>query len=146
VGGFGYLISPTRMRSGTLVEHWNGASWAIVPSPIPDGATGARLESVTCSNASSCMAVGSCEDPKVLYVTLAEQWDGSAWTVLSTPNPPSAKEAVLSSIACDAITHCIAVGASAPGGPNFTTLGEEWDGAAWTIQETADPLTPGAAD
>ena len=43
----------------TLVERWNGTSWAIVPSANPNGAPYNRLSSVSCTSTTNCFAVGS---------------------------------------------------------------------------------------
>jgi hypothetical protein len=41
----------------TLAERWDGASWAIVPAPTPEGATALQLEAVSCGGANACVAV-----------------------------------------------------------------------------------------
>ena len=41
----------------TLVEHWNGTAWSIVPSPTPRPTTASYT--VTCPSAASCFAVGN---------------------------------------------------------------------------------------
>ena len=50
--------------SGTLIENWNGFAWSVVPSPTPTGpgVVGALLQGVSCSTASSCVAVGESTD------------------------------------------------------------------------------------
>src|SRR3989442_4417555 len=45
-----------------LIEHWDGTSWAIVPSPNTGSEQGnllSGLAGVTCVSASDCWAVGS---------------------------------------------------------------------------------------
>jgi hypothetical protein len=51
---------PNHGGPSTAVEHWNGSSWAVVTSPNPPTVSppGTALESVTCTGASSCFAVG----------------------------------------------------------------------------------------
>src|SRR5207249_11851701 len=42
----------------TLIEHWDGTSWAIVTSPDTSATTDNVLYGVTCVSASDCWAVG----------------------------------------------------------------------------------------
>jgi hypothetical protein len=71
----------------TLVEHWDGARWAVVPSldgPHPNTA----LFGVVALGSGNVWAVGSTYDPVLVdYKTFTEHWDGSAWTVVPSPNP-----------------------------------------------------------
>lgn len=73
--------------SDTLVEHWDGTSWTIVPSldgPQPN----TSLYGVLALDPGNVWAVGSTYDPVlVAYRTFTEHWDGSAWTVVPSPNP-----------------------------------------------------------
>jgi hypothetical protein len=75
--------------SSTLIEHFNGTAWSVVPSPSPGNFTG--LSSVTTSNAAnSVWAVGSDEIPgTTTFQTLTEHWDGTAWSVVPSPNAGS---------------------------------------------------------
>ncbi len=52
----GYRVN--RSTSATLIEHWNGHQWAVMPSPNPPTATGATLSDVSCPRLTSCFAVG----------------------------------------------------------------------------------------
>src|SRR5262249_23273250 len=82
--------------TSTLVEHWNGSTWTIVPSPnVPPQRTGLTvrdlLTGVTALGPSNVGAVGysidvasgSGEPNK----SLVEHWNGSAWTIVPSPNP-----------------------------------------------------------
>ena len=46
-------------------------------------------------------------------MTLAEVWDGSTWTVQSTPNPTGATSGSLYGVSCTSATACTAVGTDA---------------------------------
>ena len=71
----------------TLVEHWDGAAWAVVPS-LDDVPPFTALYGVLALGPNNVWAVGSTYDPVVVdYKTLTEHWDGSSWTVVSSPNP-----------------------------------------------------------
>ena len=118
----------TATNSGThaqapLAERWNGTKWSIVPISSPAGAT-AQLSGISCSSATSCIAVGSATDQVTFATTtLAELWNGTAWTIQTTPNPASGYPQ-LSSISCSSATSCFAVGSAT----------ESWDGAVWSLQ------------
>lgn len=57
VGGSGVLSGTSASGVATLVEAWNGSSWAIAPSPSPG--TFAAFSGVSCATAGGCMAVGA---------------------------------------------------------------------------------------
>ena len=88
------------------------------------------LYGLSCTSGASCMTVGSFGGGVIDEGTLAERWDGSTWSVLSTPN--QGNESVLAGVSCTSSSACTAVG-SAPGG---VTLAEGWDGSSWSIETT----------
>jgi hypothetical protein len=63
---------------------------------------------VSCTTAHACEAVGSDDYPDVVS-TLAEVWNGIAWSVQTTPNPGPA-ESFLYGVSCTAANACEAVG------------------------------------
>jgi hypothetical protein len=94
VGESGDNVGVGGTPTSTLIEHWNGTSWSIVPSPSPGSAP--SLTGVTTSNsASSVWAVGydtpaGATQPQ----TLTLNWNGSAWTTVSSPNVGAASRLV----------------------------------------------------
>jgi hypothetical protein len=62
---------------------------------------------------------------------LAERWDGTNWTIESTPNPSAT---YLGSVSCPAASTCIAVGSS-----GTVALAERWDGTAWSTLSVPSP-------
>jgi hypothetical protein len=96
--------------NGTLAESWDGTSWTIQPpASTPEGSTQASFSDVSCTSATACTAVGDyltdadgASDGAVL--TLAEHWDGTSWTVQSTPDPPLALTADATSITSSSAT------------------------------------------
>ena len=121
-----------------LAERWDGSAWSVLPVPTPAG--GGALDGVSCSAATACTAVGGSRfSPQGLSVlTLAERWNGTAWSIQPTPTPLGAGDAGLSGVSCPATTACTAAGAFG-NPPGSNTLAEHWDGTAWSIQPTANP-------
>jgi hypothetical protein len=81
--------------NSALIEHWDGSAWAVVPHPnpvAPAGSTlsGSTLTAVSARTATDIWAVGSYSVTTGVVVdtfTLTMHWDGSAWTILPSPNP-----------------------------------------------------------
>src|SRR5207244_1023032 len=73
----------------TLIEHWAGTSWAIVNSPNPV-VLDSLLIDVACASASECWAVGFYNPTGALSQTLIERWDGTSWTIVTSPNVATA--------------------------------------------------------
>jgi hypothetical protein len=129
--------------TGTLSEAWDGNAWTVQPTPNPVGATDSELHGVSCSTAVACTAVGSSSDSGGSALTLAERWNGSSWTIQTTPNP-TGSDFMFRGVSCTTASACTAVGQyTAPGGA-AAALAEVWDGTSWTTQST--PNTPGAND
>jgi hypothetical protein len=70
----------------TLVEHWDGTAWSVIPSPNV-GTTGSELLAVSTASPTDVWAVGSVTG-SVANVdrTLIEHFNGSAWSVVPSPN------------------------------------------------------------
>ena len=132
-----------------LVEIWNGSSWSLgAQPPLPAGDGGGFFD-VTCVNGSDCWAVGA-----ILGVagsgnptgTLIENWNGSSWSIVASPNPsaPGVVGAVLQEChLCRPASNCMAVGfATDDTGENLNAVIEEWNGSAWSIVSGADTGQP----
>jgi hypothetical protein len=117
-----------------VAERWTGGKWAVltVPDPAPAGDI-AELNSVSCTSATTCMAVGDYMDQAGTTDTaFTEQLAGPAWTVLATPS--AATFSALGSVSCSSPVHCVAVGASgATATGTVSPLTEVWNGSAWTV-------------
>ena len=124
-----------------LAERWNGTKWSIQKTPRPTGARDSFLYGVACTSESSCTAVGLSDDSNFTTVTLAEHWNGTKWSIQSTPNPTGGGG--LNGVSCTSQSACTAVGSYGPG-PRIHTLAERWNGTKWSIQKTPNPT--GATD
>jgi hypothetical protein len=126
-----------------LAEYWNGRTWTIQPTPVPAGGSGV-LSSISCPSAESCTAAGTDystgtnENPR----TLAEHWDGSSWSLQSTPDPSEAAYTGgdrLLGVSCLSSQSCVATGTFVDSDSgNQVALVAQWDGTSWTPQPTPD--------
>jgi hypothetical protein len=71
-------------RFGTLIEHWDGTRWSVVPSPDP-GSAGNQLYGVAAAGPADVWAVGQRND-QASDTPLVEHWDGHSWTVVRVPS------------------------------------------------------------
>ena len=124
----------TSQWSRTLVERWNGTSWTIAASPNPPGHSFAIVGSIACPSAASCFAVGFFMTGTSTK-TLVEQWNGTRWSIVASPNPaPGLLEfAGLGAVACVGAGNCYAVGFAVTG-VGSRALIEHWNGTAWAIE------------
>jgi hypothetical protein len=134
VGAFTYGGGPG------LVEHWNGSSWKVTPTPA-DGLNQAELTGVAeIPGTGRAWAVGAAyeradgdADP------LVEQWTGSRWKLVSTP--PLAHGGLLTGVIAFSSRDAWAVGAYfALMGSTPKTLTEHWDGSVWSVVTSPAPL------
>jgi hypothetical protein len=126
----------------TLAESWNGTAWSVVPSPPDKSSTGTELRAVSCVSATACTAVGDYVQGSSGPKTLAESWNGTAWSVVPSPNPnrhrPGITEDYLFGVSCVSATDCTAVGQSARAGKS-RKLVESWNGTAWSVVPLPSP-------
>ncbi len=145
VGGYDNASGQQR----TLTQARNGSTWSTQPSANPSGSRSNELFGVSCLSPTSCTAVGESWNSVGTPVTLAERWNGSVWTIQSTPNPSGATHSVFDAVSCTSATACTAVGSSGIGNVDTVgvTLAERWNGTSWSIQPTPDPSAgSGVAD
>ena len=119
----GQFVDQAGAQTFALAERWNGSAWSIQASPSPSGAADAFLSGVSCPAATSCDAAGHFFNSTNMELTLAQGWDGSAWSVQPTPNPGSVAD-TLSAVACPSTTSCVAVGTQYQAQGKFSALGE----------------------
>jgi len=124
---------------GDNAEVWNGSSWSAQPTPTPPGGNSLGLTAVSCPTASSCEAAGTYNLQSTgAAVTLAEVWNGTAWTVQPTPNPTASLGSSLSGVWCTSANSCTAVGNYATTATG-RTVALAWNGASWRLQATPNP-------
>ena len=124
----------------SLVEHWDGTQWSVISSPNP-GAGYNDLSSVSAVSANDIWAVGDYYNRhKSGDKTLVEHWDGTQWSVVSSPSVNKVKNS-LSQVAALSATNIWAVGYTEDQGrlaPEQTLI-EHWDGTNWRITSSPNP-------
>jgi len=116
----------------TLIEHWNGKQWRVVPSPnVKDEDN--ELLSVAAASARDIWAVGFKFDSNGNQSALIEHWNGKQWRIVLSPSL-NANEA-LSGVAAISANDAWAVGTS---NFNTQTLIEHWNGSRWSVVKSTD--------
>lgn len=135
----GHYLDPNN-RKQTLIEHWDGISWSIVPSPNPS--SDSALAGVACASGSECWAVGFQSNGGALQ-TLIQRWNGTSWSGVPSANKTT-QDNRLDGITCDSAGRCWAVGWYSYPTENpsdmlvfkpsaLSTLIQRWNGTAWQI-------------
>jgi hypothetical protein len=125
-----------------MAEAWDGKSWKTMSAPSPKGALWSVLESLTCSSATRCLALGDADNStKGPGYFFAEQFDGTSWSIVADQDAAQfnmGNDSGLFEISCPSEDDCLAVGsalgythgelgADFPGG-----VAETWDGKSWS--------------
>lgn len=113
-------------------------TWTPVSNPAPSAAH-SGLSSVVCVTSTDCWAVGFTLGAQNNNITLAENWNGSEWLVVPSPDAVGATDSQLDSVACVSTSDCWAVGYSDDSASESAlTLTERWDGTDWSIVANPD--------
>src|SRR5687767_1162768 len=116
----------------TIAMHWNGTQWSIVPTPNGGGFSDDNvLEAVTAISPTDIWAVGYIYPKGGTPRTLAIHWNGTQWTLVTTPNPGNYSRS-LHGVAAVASNDVWAVGSYSPDfGTNHYPLFLRWNGSQW---------------
>ncbi len=127
---------------GTLVEHWNGTGWSVVPAVDPPSAPDPEFIGMSAAAPDDIWAVGTTNGSDVGQ-TLAEYWNGTRWIKTASVNPDGASDPTLFAVAAIAPNDVWAAGTT-NGSDVGATLLEHWNGVRWSV--VTPPSTPDAAD
>lgn len=124
MSGQGYL------DSNTLIEHWNGVDWQVVPSPNSPSGNG-RFNAVAAISADDVWATGQAtmSDGKT-QLPLLEHWDGKQWSVVSSF--PRAGSTMLNGLAVVSARNIWVSGGNFIS-PTVQGLLAHWDGSRWKL-------------
>jgi len=128
--------------SRTLIEHTSMGSptWTIVPSPNQGGSAADNfLTGVTAASATDLWAVGYYESAGIAR-TLVEHWNGSQWSIETTPNQGVNTRNFLNGVSAVSSGNVWAVGYYGPGGsiPDGHTLTLRRTGGTWSYVPSPD--------
>jgi hypothetical protein len=112
-----------------LVQRWDGARISVVESPPVNLGEASALWGVEVISPTDVWAVGDRGDEGANQ-TLIEHWDGSAWTIVPSPNPGTDFNE-LSAVAAVAPDDVYAVGTYSTDGVEHPLV-IHWDGVSWT--------------
>ena len=135
----------------TLILHWDGARWAVVPSPNgwpsdQPGHSYSGLQSIDGTSPDDIWAVGDNTQvaPGGQATTLILHWDGRTWSRIPSPNihTTTTTSSMLFSVSAATPTNAWAVGnwntRPGYGGGGDHTLAEHWNGSRWQITPTPE--------
>ncbi|MEO8287538.1 MAG: S-layer homology domain-containing protein [Chloroflexota bacterium] len=115
--------------AGTLVVHWDGNEWSVVPSTNLDSGSAAVLTAVDAVSATDVWAVGYY--PGSEYHSIVGHWDGNSWSLSSAPNVGT-----LLGVKAISTNDVWAVGSA------FL----HWDGTTWSVVPDPASTAPVAID
>jgi hypothetical protein len=131
----------------TLALHWNGASWTQVSTPNPGYPSASdTLAAVSAVSATDAWAVGSYGNADFSEQTMVLNWDGTAWTLISSPSPGGTgglgHGTELLGVSATSRSSAWAVGCydfTAASGTAHKTLALQWNGTVWAQVPTPTP-------
>jgi Phosphoesterase family len=117
-----------------LIEWWDGSRWSILTVPQP-GSVRDMFFGASALSPSDVWVVGDQEGRSGKFETLAEHWDGTAWSVVTTPDPGSSGNHLY---AVDAVSpnDVWAVGQRLGAKAPDQGLVERWNGKSWAVVNT----------
>jgi alpha-tubulin suppressor-like RCC1 family protein len=128
----GYTEAANGTGQQTLIEHWTGSAWAVVPSPDPETGTGATdvLTAISGTGPDDLWAVGYFSDDTDFTALLFEHWNGTAWSFVAPPTESATQfgEAV-TAITPDDVWVVGDTGSQA-------TVSAHWNGTSWLLVST----------
>ncbi len=133
VGLFRATVAPENLQS--IIEHFNGVSWSLVPNPNPHDVD--RLDGISADSASDVWAVGQSDTNDGVTFPLVEHFNGVSWSAVSVVNPGT--QIVLRGVAALSPTNVWIVGFTNTTNTPQATVIEHFDGTAWSIVPSPSP-------
>ncbi|MGO9078483.1 MAG: hypothetical protein ACLQDY_05520 [Streptosporangiaceae bacterium] len=146
----GFTTPDESVTESALAMGLSGSKWVTQPTPILENQYDINYwhdTGISCWS-SGCIAVGNeyngAGDPSSNGdYQYAEKWDGSKWSMLSTPGQGGGSaygNADWYAVHCQSATSCTAVGTySYPPVLPYYTLVDSWNGAQWTQVPSPSP-------
>ncbi len=129
--------------SGAAVLHFDGTGWSLLNPTTSVPLDVASVTAVSPTNVWAVGTVGAFCNHKTHRKAAIEHWDGTSWSIVSSPDPT--KSACLDSslwgVAAILASDIWAVGLNATSLGGWETLAEHWDGTGWKLTNSANPGT-----
>jgi hypothetical protein len=142
VWAVGDTVNSEGVDARTLALHWNGAAWAVVPTPnfsVTPG-SGSILNSVVALSPVDAWAVGQgLNNDAGQLVALVEHWNGTSWHEVATPTPPGDAQ-WLTGVSADSPSDIWAVGVDDTTA-SARTLTVHFNGSVWTVVPSPNPVS-----
>ena len=132
-----------------ISARWDGKRWLAETIERRRGWYETSLSRVSCSSASSCLAVGSfrsgsgCFDARgagpCTSGALVERWDGHGWTVESAPRLSGARSVSVDQISCLSGTRCMGIGTFTRSRNQSALFAARWTGSVWISRRIPKP-------
>jgi hypothetical protein len=120
------------------ISSWNGTTWSQPTAiPIPSGATGYGLQSLSADSPTDLWAVGGISGNSSAGKPWAMHWNGTTWTQAATVDPGELSN--LTGVTVLSPTDAWAVGYYSNGVHLDQALMLHWNGTAWTRVTTPQP-------
>jgi hypothetical protein len=128
-----------------LIEHWNGATWSVVPHP-DDALKDSQVAGMTAIASNDVWAVGYYTEPITGYTrNLIEHWNGSAWSAVPISTFPQSEQ--LLAVAGRSANDVWAVGSyydtSDLSNQHFSTEIAHWNGSSWSVVPSPNVTSAG---
>jgi hypothetical protein len=121
--------------SHTLIEHFNGTNWSLVPAAA-DPTVEDDLSAVVALSANNVWAAGSHFDSTIGGTDgLFEHWNGTAWSIVPSPSTVTINglEYAVGPITSLAAISSTDVWAATTVGSNNPVAFEHWNGTQWSL-------------
>jgi hypothetical protein len=121
-----------------LTARWDGTQWRQVPAPAVVHQDEV-LNAVSAGSAGEAWAVGTTRVVSAAARSpLAIHWNGTAWTIVPTPNTSGSSKSMFNGVATLGSDNAWAVGR----GKDAHPLVEHWNGTSWTVAAVPTPPVP----
>ena len=127
----GWLASPPAGAALTSPPLVSASNWTNANAA--SGSASNTLNAISCPTSSFCVAVGQ-QNIATGGGVLLEQWNGTAWSVVTGVTVPASANDTLDGVSCAGPAFCLAVGGDAAG-----PLAEMWNGTSWSAVTVPQP-------
>ena len=114
-------------------NQWNGSTLSLTTAATPTASGPTPVPSasgMSCVSATWCLAVGVNDTQTTASAPFSEVWNGTAWSLVTTPAPTTGLGSLLHGVSCAGQNFCEAVGQTNGAGPLNQNLIETWNGSA----------------